>query len=71
MRQQFANQDLVPLGSASSGEFGKFARADYDRVARLVRITGIKPEFGIENYLRNASLFLHRDATVGISDSRS
>ena len=28
---------------------------------------GIMLEFGIEKYLRDASLFLHRDATVDIS----
>lgn len=44
VKQQFANQGLVPLGSASPEEFGKFVRADYDRVAKLVKIAGIKPE---------------------------
>ncbi|MDP2238800.1 MAG: tripartite tricarboxylate transporter substrate binding protein [Burkholderiales bacterium] len=44
VKQQFANQGLVPLGSASPEEFGKFLRADYERVARLVKIAGIKPE---------------------------
>lgn len=44
VKQQFANQGLVPLGSASPEEFGKFLRADYDRVAKLVKIAGIKPE---------------------------
>ncbi len=44
VKQQFANQGLVPLGSASPEEFGNFVRADYDRIARLVKIAGIKPE---------------------------
>lgn len=44
VKQQFANQGLVPLGSVSPEEFGNFVRADYDRIAKLVKIAGIKPE---------------------------
>lgn len=44
VKQQFANQGLVPLGSESPEEFGRFLRADYERVAKLVKIAGIKPE---------------------------
>jgi tripartite-type tricarboxylate transporter receptor subunit TctC len=44
VRQQFANQGLVPLGSASPEEFGKFVRSDYDRIGKLVKIAGIRPE---------------------------
>jgi len=44
VKQQFANQGLVPLGSASPEEFSNFVRADYDRVAKLVKIAGIKSE---------------------------
>lgn len=44
VRSQFANQGLVPAGSASPEEFGKFVRGDYERIAKLVRIAGIKPE---------------------------
>jgi len=44
VKQQFANQGLVPLGSTSPEEFSNFVRADYDRVAKLVKIAGIKPE---------------------------
>jgi tripartite-type tricarboxylate transporter receptor subunit TctC len=40
----YANQGLVPAGSASPEEFGKFVRGDYDRLAKLVKIAGIKPE---------------------------
>lgn len=42
--QLYANQGLVPAGSASPEEFGKFFRGDYDRLAKLVKIAGIKPE---------------------------
>lgn len=42
--QQFANQGLAPLGSASPEEFGRFFRADFDRIAKLVKLAGVKPE---------------------------
>lgn len=44
VRAQYANQGLVPAGSASPEEFDKFFRSDYDRLAKLVKIAGIKPE---------------------------
>ena len=44
LKQQFANQGLAPLGSASPEEFGKFFRADFDRIAKLVKLAGVKPE---------------------------
>lgn len=44
VKQQFANQGLVPLGSASPEEFGNFVRSDYDRIGKLVKIAGIRPE---------------------------
>ena len=44
VKQQFANQGLPPAGSASPEEFAAFLRADYDRIAKLVKIAGIKPE---------------------------
>lgn len=44
VRQQYANQGLPPAGSESPEQFGAFIRADYDRIARLVKIAGIKPE---------------------------
>lgn len=44
VKQQFANQGLVPLGSPSPEEFGKFVRSDYDRIGKLVKIAGIRPE---------------------------
>jgi tripartite-type tricarboxylate transporter receptor subunit TctC len=44
VKAQFANQGLVPTGSASPEEFGKFVRGDYERIANLVKLAGIKPE---------------------------
>ena len=42
--QQYANQGLSPLGSNSPEEFDRFFRADYDRVAKVVKAAGVKPE---------------------------
>lgn len=44
VRTQYANQGLVPSGSASPEEFGKFFRSDYVRLEKLVKMAGIKPE---------------------------
>jgi tripartite-type tricarboxylate transporter receptor subunit TctC len=44
VKQQFANQGLAPLGNKSPEEFGKFFRADFDRIAKLVKLAGVKPE---------------------------
>ena len=44
VKQLYAVQGLVPLGSASPEEFSKFVRGDFDRIAKLVKIAGIKPE---------------------------
>lgn len=44
VRQQYAHQGLVPLGSESPEAFARFVRADFDRIAKLVKIAGIKPE---------------------------
>lgn len=44
VKQLYAAQGLVPAGSASPEEFGRFFRADFERVEKLVRIAGIKPE---------------------------
>jgi len=44
VRTQYANQGLVPAGSASPEEFGKFFRADFARLEKLVKVAGIKPE---------------------------
>jgi tripartite-type tricarboxylate transporter receptor subunit TctC len=44
VKQQYANQGVPPQGSDSPEQFAAFMRADYDRIARLVKIAGIKPE---------------------------
>jgi tripartite-type tricarboxylate transporter receptor subunit TctC len=44
VKQLYANQGLAPLGSASPEEFGEFFRADFKRIAELVKIAGLKPE---------------------------
>lgn len=44
LKQQYANQGLVPLGSASPEEFGRYFRSDFERIAKVVKIAGIKPE---------------------------
>jgi len=44
VKKLYASQGLVPLGSASPQEFDRYFRADFDRVARLVQVAGIKPE---------------------------
>jgi len=44
VKRQYANQGLAPAGSDSPAQFGVFLRADYDRIARLVKTAGIKPE---------------------------
>jgi tripartite-type tricarboxylate transporter receptor subunit TctC len=44
VKTQYANQGLVPSGSASPEEFGKFFRSDYARLEKVVKMAGIKPE---------------------------
>jgi tripartite-type tricarboxylate transporter receptor subunit TctC len=44
VKDLYTAQGMAPLGSASPEEFGKFFREDFDRVAKLIRIAGIKPE---------------------------
>jgi tripartite-type tricarboxylate transporter receptor subunit TctC len=44
VRKLYANQGLVPMGSTSPEELGKFFRADFARIEKLVSIAGIKPE---------------------------
>jgi tripartite-type tricarboxylate transporter receptor subunit TctC len=44
VKKQYADQGLTPQGSDSPEQFAAFMRADYDRIARLVKIAGIKPE---------------------------
>ena len=44
VKRLYAAQGLVPLGSASPEEFARFVKADYARIAKLVKVAGIKPE---------------------------
>jgi len=44
VKDLYTAQGMAPLGSASPEEFGKFFLADFDRVAKLIKIAGIKPE---------------------------
>ena len=44
VKEFYAAQGAVPQGSASPEEFARFFRADFERIAKLVRIAGIKPE---------------------------
>ena len=44
VRQLYANQGLSPLGSKSPDDFEKFYHAEHERVARVVKIAGVKPE---------------------------
>jgi tripartite-type tricarboxylate transporter receptor subunit TctC len=44
VKRQFENQGLQPLGSASPEEFGAFVKTDYERIAKVVKLAGIKPE---------------------------
>jgi tripartite-type tricarboxylate transporter receptor subunit TctC len=40
----FAAQGLTPSGSESPEAFAKYFRGDFERIAKLVQISGIKPE---------------------------
>jgi tripartite-type tricarboxylate transporter receptor subunit TctC len=40
----FASQGLTPSGSESPEAFAKYFRGDFERIAKLVQIAGIKPE---------------------------
>ena len=44
VKRQYAEQGLPTQGSDSPEQFAAFMRADYERIARLVKIAGIKPE---------------------------
>ena len=44
VKSLYATQGLLPAASASPAELGAFVRADFERIARLVKIAGIKPE---------------------------
>lgn len=40
----YAAQGLAPQGSSSPGDFAKYAFADFERIGKLMKIVGIKPE---------------------------
>jgi tripartite-type tricarboxylate transporter receptor subunit TctC len=44
VKDLYAAQLMTPLGSASPDEFGQFFRADFERVAKLVKVAGITAE---------------------------
>jgi len=44
VKQLYANQGLAPLGSESPEAFGRFFNAEFERIARLVKVAGVKPE---------------------------
>ena len=44
VKNLYTAQGMAPLESASPEEFSKFFREDFDRVAKLIKIAGIKPE---------------------------
>jgi tripartite-type tricarboxylate transporter receptor subunit TctC len=44
VKKLFANQGLVPEGSATPGEFRQFFLTEFKRIEQLVRIAGLKPE---------------------------
>jgi len=44
VKTQYANQGMLPTGNASPEEFEKVVRADFERLAKLVKMAGIKPE---------------------------
>ena len=37
-------QATVPVGSATPAEFARYFRADFERVGKLIKLAGIKPE---------------------------
>ena len=43
-RQLYAAQSMVPQGNTSPEELDRFLRADFDRMAKLIKISGIKPD---------------------------
>jgi hypothetical protein len=44
VKQQYAHHALVPQGSSTPEAFGEFFRADFERVVKLVKLAGLKPE---------------------------
>jgi tripartite-type tricarboxylate transporter receptor subunit TctC len=44
VKEQYGHQGTVPLGSESPEAFGQFFRGDSERLEKLVKLAGIKPE---------------------------
>ena len=44
VRDAYTAQIMVPRASASPAEFARFFRADFERVAKLIKLAGIQPE---------------------------
>lgn len=44
VKEQYGHQGAVPLGSESPAAFGQFFRNDSDRLEKLIKLAGIKPE---------------------------
>lgn len=44
VKEQYAHQGATPAGSDSPEAFGRYIRSDMDRIERLVKIAGIKPD---------------------------
>jgi tripartite-type tricarboxylate transporter receptor subunit TctC len=44
VKQLYAMQGLAPHGSPSPEDFAKVVREDFDRIGKLMKIAGIKPE---------------------------
>lgn len=44
VKKLYATQGLVPKGSTNPEEFRKYYLADFDQIAKIVKIAGLKPE---------------------------
>ena len=44
IKELYAAQSLVPRGSANPEEFARFFKADFERVGKVIKLAGIKPE---------------------------
>ena len=44
VNELYLAQGTVPVGSATPAAFGNYFRADFERVGKLIKMAGIKPE---------------------------
>jgi tripartite-type tricarboxylate transporter receptor subunit TctC len=44
IKDMYNAQGMAPIGSATPADLASYFRADFERVAKLVKIAGIKPE---------------------------